>query len=208
MARRKKIPAQRKKKVVRRKKVLKEGMTIELPPRPLPKPNLKKKVPDYVIQIGDPKLLRKDLLESLREIIIFMQGYEKFKRIQEEKIATFARMKTRIKELERLIEVKLKGHLPRGKLKPITEVVKPRAIPARKPEIVAMPQAGAPGMSPTGAQQVAPQMPPAAAPVREQQQMPAPQAAPGPLPQTQQPARELDALERQLKEIEDQLKNV
>ena len=34
------------------------------------------KEPEYMIQISDPKMLRKDLLESLREVIIFMQGYE------------------------------------------------------------------------------------------------------------------------------------
>ncbi len=79
------------------------------------------KEPEYMIQISDPKMLRKDILESLREVIIFMQGYETFRKIQEEKVALFTILKLQIKEINALIEGKLKKYLPQGKLRVLTE---------------------------------------------------------------------------------------
>ncbi len=73
--------------------------------------------PEYMVQLPDPKMLRKDVLESLREVIIFMQGYEKFRKIQEEKVATFNVLKNDLKELDVLLEGKLRKYLPKGKLK-------------------------------------------------------------------------------------------
>src|SRR3989344_6625615 len=73
--------------------------------------------PEYMVQVSDPKMLRKDLLESLREVIIFMQGYEKFRRIQEEKVALFAALKADVHDLNSLIENKLRKYLPQGKLR-------------------------------------------------------------------------------------------
>jgi len=75
--------------------------------------------PQYMVQVNEPKMLRKDLLESLREIIIFMQGYEKFRQIQTEKVNLFNSLKTDVKELNTLIEHKLKKYFPQGKLKAV-----------------------------------------------------------------------------------------
>lgn len=75
------------------------------------------KEPDYMVQIAEPKMVRKDLLESLREVIIFMQGYEKFKKVQEDKVALFTTLKSDVKELNMLIEGQLKKYLPKGKLR-------------------------------------------------------------------------------------------
>jgi hypothetical protein len=72
--------------------------------------------PEYMVQINDPKNTRKSILESLREVIIFMQSYEKFKKIQEEKVATFAKLKTSVREINNLIEKEIKGYFPKGKL--------------------------------------------------------------------------------------------
>ncbi|MBI4151535.1 hypothetical protein HY496_01080 [Candidatus Woesearchaeota archaeon] len=79
------------------------------------------KEPEYMVQLGDPKVLRKDLLESLREVIIFMQGYETFRKIQEEKVALFTILKSEVKEINALIEGKLKRYLPKGKLHLLSE---------------------------------------------------------------------------------------
>jgi hypothetical protein len=95
------------------------------------------KAPEYMIQISDPKMLRKDILESLREVIIFMQGYEKFRKIQEEKVALFSALKTSVRELNALIDSKLKSYLPKGKLKVLAEMKKPQnMIDAEKVEVV------------------------------------------------------------------------
>jgi len=89
-------------------------------------PPKREKGPEYVIQISDPKVLRKDILESLREVIIFMQGYEKFRRIQEEKVANISILKEQIKEAESLIAHHLRKYFPVGKLKPTFKVEQKR----------------------------------------------------------------------------------
>lgn len=70
-----------------------------------------------MVQVSDPRMVRKDLLETLREIIIFMQGYEKFRQIQNEKVAIFRTLKDDVRELNLLIDHKLRRLLPKGNLK-------------------------------------------------------------------------------------------
>ena len=71
--------------------------------------------PEFMVQISDPKLLRKDILESLKESIIFMQGYEKFRAVQEEKVTIFKELKSHIAALN-VLNNKLKRYLPKGNL--------------------------------------------------------------------------------------------
>lgn len=97
----------RKKKVVRRhsppvKKVVKS-----------------EKEPEYMIQLSDPKMLRKDILESLREVIIFMQGYEDFRKIQDQKVEMFSKLKEDVKDLQSMINNTLRKYLPKGKLRAV-----------------------------------------------------------------------------------------
>ncbi len=89
---------------------------------------------NFVVQMSEPKNLRKDILEALREIILFMQGYETFMRIQEEKIATFAKLHEDVKVLNDLINNKLRRHMPKGKLKGI-KIKMPKMI-AEEPVII------------------------------------------------------------------------
>lgn len=79
-------------------------------------PASKDKGLNLMVQINDPKNVRKDLLEGLREIIIFMQGYEAFRKIQEEKIAVFGQLRDDVKSLNSLVDNKLRRLLPKGKL--------------------------------------------------------------------------------------------
>ncbi len=74
--------------------------------------------PQFMVQIADPKMLRKDILESLREVIIFMQSFEKFRQVQEEKVATILLLKDDLKELNNMAN-QLRRYLPRGKLRPL-----------------------------------------------------------------------------------------
>ncbi len=76
------------------------------------------KGPEYMVQVNEPSMLRKDVLESVREVIIFMQGYEKFRAIQEEKVKTFTALRTDIKELVEMVD-QLRKMVPKGNLKPI-----------------------------------------------------------------------------------------
>ena len=95
--------------------------------------------PDYMVNIDDPKMLRKDVLESLREVIIFMQGYEKFRVVQDEKVALFTQLKADVKELHTLIGHKLHAFLPKGKLNAVNTVPpKEEQEHAKKVQVVAM----------------------------------------------------------------------
>jgi len=79
------------------------------------------KNPEYMVQVSEPKILRKDMLESLREVILFMQGYEKFKSIQDEKIKLFKKLKLQVREIDTLVQGKLSKLLPKGKLKAVQD---------------------------------------------------------------------------------------
>ncbi len=80
----------------------------------------REKEPDLTIRLDNSSMLRKEVLEAVRELIIFMQGHEKFKKIQQEKLATFGQLKNDVKEINNLVEQKLKHLLPKGKLKTAT----------------------------------------------------------------------------------------
>ena len=117
-----------------KKKTRKTAKPVSVKSKPLTEKN-----PEYMIQVSDPKMLRKDILESLREVIIFMQGYEKFRKIQEEKVALFSGLKISVRELNSLLDHKLRGYLPKGKLKPLAEIRMPERMEEPKQEEIAVP---------------------------------------------------------------------
>ncbi len=104
----------------------------KIAPKAVAPPVVKEKEPSYVVQVNDPKMLRRDILESLREIIIFMQGYERFRKIQEEKVALFSTLKKDLRELNGLMETKLKVYLPKGKLKGLKSISSPLTKPVEE----------------------------------------------------------------------------
>ncbi len=89
---------------------------------------------NLMVQVNEPKNLRKDILEGLREIIIFMQGYEAFRKIQEEKIKTFAQLRDDVKALNSLIDTKLRRYLPKGKLAGMVKKPLPKREVSEKQE--------------------------------------------------------------------------
>ena len=151
----------------------------------------KKSGPNYMVQIGDPKALRRDLLETLRELIILMQSYEKFKIIQEAKVNYLNTLKTDVKELNLLIE-KLKKFFPQGKLKAVTKPEFKLSIEKRNMEAVPQPQ------------QMEREMPGIKEPGDEEEST-APTSIP---PSTSKPRGDIDELEAQLRDIEGQLKRI
>ncbi len=73
--------------------------------------------PEFTVQIGDSQAVRKDLLESIRELILFMQGFDRFKKLQQEKTAEFFKLKTDARALTALVDTKIRRCLPKGTLK-------------------------------------------------------------------------------------------
>ncbi len=154
------------------------------------------KEPEYMIQLADPTALRKDILESLREVIVFMQGYEQFRKIQGEKVVLFAKLKTEVREMNSLIDNKLRKHFPKGKLKPVL----------KEDDLHVEEQMGA--EAPIEEAQV----PPPAKQSVSFSKPRVPLARQTPPPKVEAPVsreiNELDELEAQLREIEGQLNNL
>ncbi len=140
------------------------------------------KTPNYMVQLGDPMVLRKDLLESLREVIIFMQGYEKFRAMQEDKVTLFTNLQSNLKELHNLIDVKLRKLLPKGNLTAVTGKQQLESFKSEEPEMV------------------------------ESKVKVVPVASQKPLPPVEKEVAaaedDINALESQLKDIESQLQNL
>jgi hypothetical protein len=136
------------------------------------------KEPEYMVQVHEPTNLRKNVLESLREIIIFMQSYEKFRQIQEEKVNIFNELKENIKQLTTLLDRKLKRHFPKGKLSisTVRRDIPKMAIPSNVEDE---------------------QEESETAPARKKAYVPEPH-----------PITELDELESQLRDIEGQLRKI
>jgi len=95
--------------------------------------------PSYMVRVPDPTTVRRDILESLREVILFMQAYEHFNTIQEEKKAIMNDVREQVKEISRIINTDLKSKLPRGKLKALHDRYKARE--SSSPKIVKRPAA-------------------------------------------------------------------
>lgn len=136
------------------------------------------KEPSFMIQVGDAKVLRRDILESLREIIIFMQGYETFKKVQEEKNLAFVELREHLRQINGLVNNHLSKYLPKGKLRGLVDAIPSEDEVLPKKIIVPI---------------VAP------APKVE-----APKVAPAKV----EPLSQLEELESQLKDIEKQLQGI
>ena len=98
-----------------------------------PKSKKKDKEPQFMVQLNEPIAIRREVLESLREVIVFMQGHEKFLRVQEEKMAMIAKLKTDVSSINVLIENRLRKFLPTGKLQVFRKEVDEEDIPEEKP---------------------------------------------------------------------------
>ena len=160
----------KKKKIVHKRKAVKKSKVVHKPKR--------ESGPEYTVNVNDPKALRKDLLEGLREVIIYMQSHEKFRKIQEEKVILFTQLKTEVKDLHTLVDRKLRGFFPKGKL----QSMKPDA--PRESEVKkAVPK------------------------VKEVAPVPSDPAKPR-VVEGDFPPNELDELESQLKDIEGQLDQI
>lgn len=149
--------------------------------------------PEYMVQINDPANLRKDVLESLKEVILFMQGYEQLRKIQEEKVMLFTKLKADVRELTLLVETKLRRNFPKGKFKPMPREEMHESEEQQSEDPV---QEG--GM-------VMPKAMPMPVPQQGQRASP-PGKKEVPLPEPEH--SELDELEKQLRDIESQLTNL
>jgi hypothetical protein len=161
--------AARKRKVNKRKRTTSKRKVVQV----------KTKEPDYMVQLSEPTALRRDVLEALREVILFMQSYEQFLKVQEEKLEMFDQLKAHVKDLNSLVNNKLPLYLPKGKLDAIQkQIPKPMSDRELHPRFANKPVSTTPTFS-TPKTQIKPKE-----------------------------HKELDDLEGQLQDIENQLKGL
>lgn len=70
----------------------------------------------FYVGLRDPSEVRKNILESSRDIVIFLKTYENFKRIRLRKIEEINKLKLKIQEIVRLVN-KLSRELPKTRLR-------------------------------------------------------------------------------------------
>jgi len=71
-----------------------------------------KKEESYFVGVSDPIEVRRNILESSKNMIHVLQKYERFKTLREKKIENITRLNQTIKEINTLIS-KLKAELPK-----------------------------------------------------------------------------------------------
>lgn len=170
------MAARKRKKVHRKKKVASKPKEA----------HIKTKEPDYMIHLSEPTALRRDVLEALREVILFMQSYEQFLKVQEEKLEAFGQLKLHVKDLNSLVNNKLHMYLPKGKLEALQKE-KPKPLSDKEAKH-AMKEKRFRPVAP--ATTIAPTF-----------------GTPKVIPQPKE-HKELDSLEGQLQDIESQLKDL
>ncbi|MBD3203322.1 hypothetical protein GF327_03450 [Candidatus Woesearchaeota archaeon] len=90
---------------------------------------MKEQNQDFFVGVDNPMDIRRNLLESSRELIQTLQSYEKIKKIRELKIKRIKQLRTVGKELDMLFS-KLKDTLPKTHLR--AKVVEPAKTKIKK----------------------------------------------------------------------------
>ncbi len=70
----------------------------------------------FFVGIRDPVEVRRNLLESTRDVVQTLQRFERFKQVRDEKQQEVAGLREQVKEINRLVN-KLKSSLPKTKLR-------------------------------------------------------------------------------------------
>jgi hypothetical protein len=74
----------------------------------------------FYVGVRDPTEVRRNLLESSRELVVFLKTYENFKRIRIQKVEEINKLKLLINQISRTIN-KLRRDLPKTKLREKSE---------------------------------------------------------------------------------------
>lgn len=77
----------------------------------------KKKEPEiFFVGVEDPIELRRSILESSKEIVQYLQRFERFKKVRSEKASEIVKLRIQTKEINKLVR-QLKLLLPKTKLR-------------------------------------------------------------------------------------------
>lgn len=89
----------------------------------------------FFVQVREPSEVRRNILESLKEILELLQRFEKFKHLRHEKLIKIQRLRVLMKDTNKLLG-DLKMKLPQTSLKGVSakEAPKPRKVAQKKRE--------------------------------------------------------------------------
>ena len=89
----------------------------------------------FYVGVKDPRELRRSLLESTKDIVVFMKTYDNLKSFRLKKFDEMQKLKVLIEELSRLI-AKLQRELPKTRLRVVPEEKgrKAKAAAKQKPK--------------------------------------------------------------------------
>ena len=82
----------------------------------------KKYTEGFFVGIYDPLDIRRNILESSKELIKSLEAYERLEKIRESKLRYFAQMRKTMKELE-LLASKLKERMPKSNIRKTIEPI-------------------------------------------------------------------------------------
>lgn len=84
----------------------------------------------FFVQLKEPADIRRDILETLKDIVIILQKLEKFKDMRQKKFESIQKLRLLMRQANKMMG-ELKGKLPQTELKPV--ILKERAS-IRRPE--------------------------------------------------------------------------
>ena len=77
----------------------------------------------FFVEVGNPEDVKRNILESLKEIVGSLQRFEKFKETRKDKIDNINKLRKTIKEINKLVP-SLKQYFPEAKIRAIRAVSK------------------------------------------------------------------------------------
>ena len=78
--------------------------------------NIKEQSGLFFVQITEPDLVRRNILESLKQILELLQGFEKFKQIRHEKTNKIQKLRTLVRHTNKMM-AELKSKMPQTSLR-------------------------------------------------------------------------------------------
>ena len=89
----------------------------------------------FFVEIKEPAEFRRNILESLKQILEMLQKFEKFRHVRNEKLVKIQKLRNLVKDANKIM-INLKSKLPQTSLKGMAarEAPKPKKIPQKKKE--------------------------------------------------------------------------
>ena len=102
----------------------------------------------FFVEVRDPNNVKKNILESLKDIVQSLQKFERFKEIRYQKMESINKLRKDLRDMNKMIS-DLKGFLPEARLREVklNPVLReaPKTRSSRKPKKEITEQANKPG---------------------------------------------------------------